>query len=940
MSAMDILAAVAAESSQDDLHGGTPPDIVRFTLEYPTTPDLSNARQAVSDLLRSDRFALEALDPTLPQFLILQFPRVQRTISAPTLYAMANELARRLDLISCVPDVGATFVVEPNVGTEPESVIADPILKITCWAKENDQLPRMWAVTSIAADRAWPMSEGGGIVIAQPDTGVAAHPELRDVLDLAKAKNILDGTNDPTDPLLKSMGNPGHGTATASVVASRRDGQATGSAPAAKVVPIRCVNSVVLGIDGSAVSRAVIHATKISADVITMSLGGGFYSPSLGAAIAQAVRADIIVLAASGNCVQRIVVYPANDPNVIALAGVDINDRPWKGSSRGWKIDVCAPAENVFVARRQPNDGGIGTITPSQGTSFATAITAGVAALWLGHHGRDAVRHEAHKRGTSVHQLFRSAVRQTARPLDLDPHRARDFGAGIVNAEKLLQLSLADIRLAPGFAAPAAADPEAAVNAVMAEAAARTSTSFDWRRHGAEAVFLANDAWQRSDPARVMLTESVRKPQPTPDLAREMPPILRIAIAQSDSAPMIRPPTVRDALDVANRVRILGAPGSSGREAFVATSLETARRNLVNGGADKLERAAIDAFDKFNARDADPEALAARQRVVDQVKEVTREIAEAGRLPSQLDQAVALEALVKLKGRPAFPLHDGTVDPGDPLFGEWGGSVVATPGLPELTRAVGRINSAGDHIGTGFLIGPGIVMTNRHVLEAIAEEIRGAGAAHWMFPHDPPTIDFSETSNGSRQFQFTGILAAGVDPTVGLVNFAHLDMALLSVELTNAARQSLPEPLGCIADTAETTSKGELYVVGYPARPGTSAMLDPVTGQFSSEVAKRLGEIFNVKYGRKYLSPGLMENPVGAVPNDAEAWTFAHDATTLGGNSGSCIVGLSSPLGAIGLHFGGATLTANYAHALAQVKTSNALPALSALPIRWFERRP
>jgi serine protease len=161
-------------------------------------------------------------------------------------------------------------------------------------------------------------------------------------------------------------------------------------------------------------------------------------------------------------------------------------------------------------------------------------------------------------------------------------------------------------------------------------------------------------------------------------------------------------------------------------------------------------------------------------------------------------------------------------------------------------------------------------------------------------------------------------------------------MALISVEQTNGAGQPLPDPLGVIADGTRTTTKTELFVIGYPARPGTSAMKDPVTGQFSTEVAKRLGEIFNVQYGRKYLSPGLMEKTVGTVPGDSKGWIFSHDATTLGGNSGSCVVGLEYPLGVIGLHFGGATLTANYAHALPQIKASNTLGPLSGGGVRWL----
>src|SRR5262249_2202006 len=158
---------------------------------------------------------------------------------------------------------------------------------------------------------------------------VAKHVELEaDALDLSKAKNILNNSKDPTDPLSSQEGNPGHGTATASTVISRLLGKIAGSAPEARVVPIRCVDSVILGIDSTPLARGIMHAKRIGADVITMSLGGPFYSPSVAAAIKEAVDAGIIVCAAAGNCVQPIVVYPGWDPNVIALAGIDHNDKP------------------------------------------------------------------------------------------------------------------------------------------------------------------------------------------------------------------------------------------------------------------------------------------------------------------------------------------------------------------------------------------------------------------------------------------------------------------------------------------------------------------------------------------------------------------------------------------------------------------------------------
>jgi serine protease len=936
VSSLNILRAAAALSS-GSAEGGLPPHIVRFTLEYAGVPDLAKERERIRALLQADGFELDSFDPDLLNFAVLQFPGVARTISTPTLYAMADELARNLGLVSCVPDIGATFVEDPNPDDPiTESAIGDAILKITCLVDEDTGLPKQWPISSLRADRAWAKTRGAGIVIAQPDTGVAKHVEVDPAaIDLAKAWNILNNTKDPTDPLPAGSGNPGHGTATASVAISRKVAVLIGSAPEATLVPIRCVQSVIIRIDGSPLARAVLHAKRVGADIITMSLGGPFYHAALGEAIRQAVDAGIIVLAAAGNCVQPIVVYPASDPNVIALAGINHNDLPWKGSSRGPKIDVAAPAENVFVARREPGDGGVGTVKPSQGTSFASALTAGVAALWLAHFTRAAVKAEASKRGITVHQLFRSALRATARPPKSGAWDKSKFGAGIVDADALLKLALKDIPAPPPVPeAVPTDDPEAAVSAVMTEAVMRRTNGFDWRRHGAEAVFLATDAWRRASPSHEMLVESARKPRPSSDLEASAPAVLRAAIAQASDAPAMRAPIVAEARR-SEAICSLAARGKSGTESSARMTVEQARKELQNGGIDSLQQLVADAFAKLDAEGGNLEGAARRKSVQENLERVVNSVVADGEFSLGVNERVTLEALVKLTDRPALRVTGGTLDPTDPLFGEWGGTLIGLDEMPRLTNAVGRIDGDGQHIGTGFVIGAGIIMTNRHVLEAIAEEVSGPAGGRWEFSVGVPTIDFSETADGSARFRIKKVIAAGAQPIEGKVRLDHLDMALLEVETTNAAGDPLPQALPLIDACPELKTKGDMFTIGFPARPGTSSMIDPKTGAFSMEVSKRLAQIFNLKFGRKYLSPGAVDHPVD-VTGDTQHWVFTHDATTLGGNSGSAAIRVMAPLGVSGLHFGGATLTANYAHSLAAVKASGKLTALKDPSISWL----
>lgn len=928
MPALDLLKAVA-KAGGAKTEPALPPQIVRFTLEYAQAPDPLAERLWLEAWLQADGFALDLLDADLPTFLVLQFPGVLRTISTPGLFEMAAEIASARNLVSCTPDTGTTFAAQPSLDDpSAESAIGDAILKLTCWVDEDVSLAKHWALSSIRAEEAWELSRGTGIVIAQPDTGVAQHVELEaGALDLARAQNILNGTNDPTDPLVAGSGNPGHGTATSSVAVSRQTGALAGSAPDATLVPIRCVESVVFSIDGTPIARAVLHAIRIRADVISMSLGGPFYSPSLGEAIAKAVDAGIIVCAAAGNCVQPIVVYPAFDPNVIAIGGVNKLDKPWKGTSRGPKIDVCAPAENVFVARRRPGDEGHGTIEPSQGTSFATALTAGVAALWLARHGRDAVRAEAHKRNLTVHHLFRAALRASARPPAGGHWDPNSFGAGIVDAHALMQLPLQDIPAPPPLPESVpTSDPDAAVNAVMTEAATRSTSTFDWRRHGAEAVYLATDAWCRAEGARTMLVESAHKPRPSPGLEAAAPAVLRYALAQAANTPAIEPPIAKWPT-TRNDLRILGARGTTGTESPAHISMEQARTNLSGVGRNEFLDFAKQTFERLDAESATPDAVAARQAVLNAADRVVSHVVSGQADGLGLDDVVALESLVRLKGRPAFRVIDGGIDPEDPLFGEMGGMLFAIPDLPRIASAVGRIDDEDGHVGTGFVVSPGVIMTNRHVLEAIAEEIRGPSGSTWVFRSATPVIDFAEKPpNPTARFRITGVIAAGPDAIQERVDFAHLDMALLAVEETNSSNTPLPPPYRLIGNTANLRLKDYLFTMGYPARPSTSAMIDPSTRRFSPEVARRLGQIFNVSYGQKYVSPGAIDS----LGEGVRQWVFSHDATTLGGNSGSCVVSLSDPLGIVGLHFGGATLAANYAHSLAAVRASGLAAPLDA----------
>jgi hypothetical protein len=308
---------------------------------------------------------------------------------------------------------------------------------------------RGWALAAIRAREAWQVppppggrARGEGVVVGHPDSGYTDHPELVGVYDFTRDRDVMNGDDDARDPLVKHhipIDSRGHGTGTATTIGSREDGEVSGAAPLVTIVPIRAVNSVVQVFDRD-VAKAIDHARRVGCHVISMSLGGsGFLG--LRAAIRRAVDDGVIVLAAAGNNV-RFVVAPASYPEVIAVGATNVDDLPWSGSSRGGKVAVSAPGGNVWTAAWDLEvDPAEAKVNEHRGTSFGVAHTAGVAALWLAHHGRDAL---IAKYGRSnLQAAFLHHVRTAGHRVP-PGWEADAYGVGIIDAEALLRAPLAD----------------------------------------------------------------------------------------------------------------------------------------------------------------------------------------------------------------------------------------------------------------------------------------------------------------------------------------------------------------------------------------------------------------------------------------------------------------------------------------------------------------
>jgi subtilisin family serine protease len=262
---------------------------------------------------------------------------------------------------------------------------------------------------------------------------------------------------------------------------------------------IRAIESVVR-LSQVTVAQAIDFAVEQGAHVVTMSLGG-IPSFALHRALTRAVFSDVIVLAAAGNCV-GLVVWPARYDTCVAVAGTNSSDQPWRGTSRGPDVDIAAPGENVFRARVEK--GKPPAVGQGQGTSFAVALTAGVAACWLAHHGRANLIAAARARGETLQAMFLRLVKATARrPSDWD---GINMGSGIVHAERLLQ---ADFDLGrdreSSAAVPTAQAPALSVRRFVAESVSPDAAQavVDWNLHGPEiALSILNTRRGRAPSAR------------------------------------------------------------------------------------------------------------------------------------------------------------------------------------------------------------------------------------------------------------------------------------------------------------------------------------------------------------------------------------------------------------------------------------------------------
>ena len=327
--------------------------------------------------------------------------------------------------------------------------------------------------------------------------------------------------------------------------------------------------------------------------------------------------------------------------------------------------------------------------------------------------------------------------------------------------------------------------------------------------------------------------------------------------------------------------------------------------------ADEALEQTIETIERESGRPVDPASRAELERLfLEDGKGAIERLRKAGvNADLEARHDYALEAIVEVDGsRPTLAVSaEDRIDLGDKTLGQWLGVAkkFAEP-ISAIATAVGRVDLDGRHKGTGFVVKDGLILTNRHVLQELAGQ-RGAGK--WEFKGEPTiTFDADPEKSRERQFKIGKVVLAGPDEiNPAAVDYNKLDFAILECEVTGG--KAFPAPLILENDADKIAEGRPVFTLGYPAHPGYST--------YESEV---LDKLFRYRYGVKRFSPGEIDRGLGSAADGTGEAVFAHDATTLGGNSGSCVVDLGNDGQlVVGLHFAGVPRQANYAHANARL---------------------
>jgi subtilisin family serine protease len=240
-----------------------------------------------------------------------------------------------------------------------------------------------WGLKKISAPKAWGVESGAkaAVTVAVIDTGADfGHPDLAG--KLLTGFNVLNPGAQPQDDHL-------HGTHVSGIIAAATNNRigVAGVSWGARILPVKPMDA-----NGSGtlcdIVAAVLYVASQQPEVLNMSIGAPGPCPAaLQEALDLAYQAGVTSVAAAGNggAGFNLPSNPANCDHTIGVAATDPNDKAASFSNYGSYVDVSAPGVNILSTVIEPK-ARKHTYAALSGTSMASPMVAGLAALVAAHH--------------------------------------------------------------------------------------------------------------------------------------------------------------------------------------------------------------------------------------------------------------------------------------------------------------------------------------------------------------------------------------------------------------------------------------------------------------------------------------------------------------------------------------------------------------------------
>ena len=244
--------------------------------------------------------------------------------------------------------------------------------------------------------------------------------------------------------------NPGHGTRIDGGLAGYdprpKHGQHPffGAAPGVQLIPYRVTSSVAVLGDQSCIADGLNQAIADGCQVVTICFGSPHGDLRVARAVDEAYMKGIIVVCAAGQ-IWPWVVYPGRFNRVMTVSGHGPARAPWGTAASGKYVDWCAPSDQIRRLTVSEGTGiqtGINKKIDGDGTSYGTAVTSAIAAMWLAWHGVDNLKNR-YAALWMIPAAFKKCVKQSCVSWIPGTEGANGrYGVGMIDAAKLLTVPL------------------------------------------------------------------------------------------------------------------------------------------------------------------------------------------------------------------------------------------------------------------------------------------------------------------------------------------------------------------------------------------------------------------------------------------------------------------------------------------------------------------